>query len=127
MPPPYSVVRPYVAPETTYTSGHRGVDLAGGGPSVAAPADGVVRYSGFVVDRPLLSIEHEGGVLTSYEPVETSLRAGDTVRRGDVIGTAVPGHCSETCVHFGVRVQGEYRSPLPWLTGMERAVLLPTR
>ena len=125
--PPHTVVRPYIAPATPYSPGHRGVDLAAPGGAVYAPADGVVHFAGTVVDRPVLSIEHPGGVLTSYEPVVTELVAGAHVERGDVIGTVVAGHCASPCLHFGVREHGEYASPLAWLGGLEPAVLLPTR
>ncbi|WP_443208538.1 hypothetical protein [Salinibacterium sp. PAMC 21357] len=37
------------------------------------------------------------------------------------------GHCTRPCLHFGVRVEGEYVSPLNYLSGIPRAVLLPTR
>jgi murein DD-endopeptidase MepM/ murein hydrolase activator NlpD len=123
---PHAIVRPYVAPPTPYGAGHRGVDLASG-TELRAPADGVVHFAGVVVDRGVLSIDHGGGVLSSYEPVTTDLVAGDVVRRGDVIATIDPGHCSEPCVHLGVRVDGEYVSPLLYLGGVPRAVLLPTR
>ena len=126
--PPHIVVRPYAAPASAYSAGHRGVDLAAPGGAVYAPADGVVHFAGTVVDRPVLSIEHAGGVLTSYEPVITALRTGDAVARGQPIGTVQPGHCADAvCLHFGVRVKGEYASPLRWLGGVEPAVLLPTR
>ena len=125
--PPHTVVRTYLAPATPYSAGHRGIDLAAPGGAVYAPADGVVHFAGTVVDRPVLSIEHPGGVLTSYEPVVTELVAGAHVERGDVIGTVVAGHCASPCLHFGVRVGGEYASPLAWLGGLEPAVLLPTR
>ena len=125
--PPHTVVRPYIAPESAYSAGHRGVDLAAPGATVYAPADGVVHFAGTVVDRPVLSIEHAGGVLTSYEPVVTELVKGQPVARGQPIGWVRPGHCAEACLHFGVRVDGEYASPLAWLGGIEPAVLLPTR
>jgi len=124
---PHTVVRPYVAPETPYSAGHRGVDLAAPGGTVYAPADGIVHFAGTVVDRPVLSIEHADGVLASYEPVVSALTKGEAVQRGQPIGTALAGHCESTCLHFGVRVHGEYASPLAWLGGVERAVLLPTR
>jgi murein DD-endopeptidase MepM/ murein hydrolase activator NlpD len=124
---PHPIARPYLAPATPYASGHRGIDIrAAAGAEVRAPADGVVHYVGVVVDRPVLSIDHGGGVLSSYEPVESSLREGDVVRRGQVIGRLVTGHCkSGTCLHFGVRIHGEYVSPLLFLGGQPRAVLLP--
>ena len=125
--PPHTVVRPYVAPATPYSAGHRGVDLAAPGGTVYAPDDGIVHFAGTVVDRPVLSIRQDGGIITSFEPVVTTLVAGDRVERGQVIGTVLPGHCASVCLHFGVRVNGAYASPLAWLGGIERAVLLPTR
>lgn len=125
--PPPVLVHPFRAPEWTFGPGHRGVDLAAASGTVYAPADGVVHFAGVVVDRPVLSIEQSDGVITSFEPVTTELVAGDVVERGQVVGTVLAGHCASVCLHFGVRVDGEYVSPLAWLGGLERAVLLPTR
>ena len=125
---PHPIARPYLAPATPYAAGHRGIDIrATAGAEVRAPADGVVHFAGVVVDRPVLSIDHGGGVLSSYEPVETELRAGDVVRRGQTIGTLqAGGHCAtDACLHLGVRLHGEYVSPLLFLGGQPRAVLLP--
>ncbi|MBB5843841.1 hypothetical protein HD599_002164 [Conyzicola lurida] len=124
---PHPVVREFIAPETRYSAGHRGLDIGTESPTVTAPADGVVHFSGVVVDRPVLSIRHSDGALSSYEPVSSPLAAGDGVVRGAEIGILQPGHCSSLCLHFGVRVDGEYVSPLLYLGGMERSVLLPTR
>jgi murein DD-endopeptidase MepM/ murein hydrolase activator NlpD len=124
----HAVARPYLAPATPYSAGHRGVDLrAEEGAEVLAPADGVVRFAGWIVDRPVLSVTHAGGVVSSYEPVESALAEGDVVRRGDVLGTLVAGHCREPCLHLGVRIDGQYVSPLLLLGGQPRAVLLPVR
>jgi len=104
------------------------VDLASG-ERLLAPAGGVVRYAGWVVDRPVLSIDH-GDLVSSYEPVVANVSAGDVVEAGQVIGTVQPGHCAVPCVHMGVRVDGDetaYRNPLLWLGGVPRSVLLPTR
>ncbi|QEO10549.1 murein hydrolase activator EnvC family protein [Protaetiibacter larvae] len=123
---PHPIVRGFVAPATPYAAGHRGIDVrAPEGAEVRAPAGGVVRFAGWVVDRPVLSIDHGGGVVSSYEPVATTLQAGDRVRRGDVIGTVLAGHCASPCLHLGVRVDGAYLSPLLFLGGQPRAVLLP--
>ena len=100
---------------------------AGAGDEVLAPADGVVHFAGWVVDRPVLSLAHGDGVISSYEPVESVLAEGYVVRRGDVIGTLLPGHCRTPCLHLGVRIDGEYVSPLLFLGGQPRAVLLPVR
>ncbi|MDJ0335674.1 M23 family metallopeptidase [Salinibacterium sp. G-O1] len=124
---PRVVVRPFIAPAGPYASGHRGIDVVAEGGRVFAPAEGTVHFAGTVVDRPVLSIRHAGGLISSFEPVETTLRQGDAVARGDPIGTALPGHCSGTCLHFGVRLDGEYVSPLLYLGGVSPSVLLPTR
>lgn len=123
----HALARPYVAPAGPYGAGHRGIDIrAPAGASVLAPADGVVHFAGFVVDRPVLSIEHADGVLSSYEPVQTALVAGDRVTRGQVIGTLLPGHCASPCLHLGVRVGGDYVNPLLFLGGVGWSVLYPS-
>lgn len=124
---PRSIIRPFIAPETPYSAGHRGIDIRAPSGVVYAPAGGVVHFAGVVVDRPVLSIRHPDGLLSSYEPVTTTLVEGDAVIRGDVIGTVEPGHCSSLCLHFGVRLNGEYVSPLNFLGGIPWSVLLPTR
>jgi murein DD-endopeptidase MepM/ murein hydrolase activator NlpD len=124
---PRTVLRPYVAPATPYSAGHRGIDLVISEGLVMAPANGTVHFAGVVVNRPVVSIDHGEGVISSYEPVTTDLKKGDPVSRGDPIGQAIPGHCSVLCVHFGVRIDGEYISPLSMLDEIPYAVLLPTR
>lgn len=124
--PPHPIVRPYLAPATPYAAGHRGIDIAvTDGATLYAPDDGVVHFAGWVVDRPVLSIDHGGGVLSSYEPVSTHLTAGQAVRRGQAIGLVEAGHCATPCLHLGVRIHGAYVSPLLYLGGQPRAVLLP--
>jgi murein DD-endopeptidase MepM/ murein hydrolase activator NlpD len=124
--PPHPLARPYLAPPTPYAAGHRGIDIrAAAGSPVLAPDDGVVHFAGMVVDRPVLSIAHGDGVLSSYEPVTSALAAGDAVTRGQVIGTLLAGHCAMPCLHLGARVDGEYVNPLLFLGGMPWSVLLP--
>lgn len=125
--PPHPVLRPFVAPVTPYAPGHRGIDIGGGGTQVLAPAAGVVSFAGVVVDRPVLSIRHPGGLVSSYEPVEPLVSTGDAVSRGQVIGTLLPGHCGAPCLHLGVRLNGQYVSPMNYLGSVHRPVLLPTR
>jgi murein DD-endopeptidase MepM/ murein hydrolase activator NlpD len=122
----HALARPYVAPAGPYGAGHRGIDIrAAAGAEVLAPDDGVVHFAGFVVDRPVLSIEHADGVLSSYEPVQTALVAGDRVTRGQVIGTLQSGHCASPCLHLGARVDGDYVNPLLFLGGVGWSVLYP--
>lgn len=123
---PRVVVRPYLAPATPYAAGHRGVDLAAiaVGTEVLAVTSGVVHFAGVVVDRPVITVR-TGQVLATVEPVTPIVAAGESVEVGQVIGVLEPGHCLRPCVHLGVRVAGEYVSPLLYLGGLQRAVLLP--
>ncbi|GAA4366019.1 hypothetical protein GCM10023152_00750 [Agromyces bauzanensis] len=127
VPPPIAVVAPFRAPPTPYAAGHRGIDVAAShGDVVVAPAPGVVRFAGPVAGRDVVSIDHGDGVLSAIEPVEGAVAAGTAVTPGQVIGTvASGGHCDAVCVHFGVRIDGEYVSPFLFLGGLPRAVLLP--
>jgi len=124
---PHPIARSYLAPAAPWAAGHRGIDIAAAtGTEVRAPADGIVHFAGWVVDRPVLSIDHGDGVISSYEPVRSELQAGDRVQLSEVIGVLEPGHCARGgCLHLGVRVHGEYVSPLRFLGGVPRAVLLP--
>ncbi|WP_238439352.1 M23 family metallopeptidase [Microbacterium sp. JZ31] len=96
------------------------------GSDALAPASGTVAFSGTVVDRPLLTIDHGGGLVTTLEPVLSDLSPGDAVSRGDVVGqVAAGGHAAPGSLHLGVRLNGEYVNPLLLLGGVPRAVLLP--
>jgi murein DD-endopeptidase MepM/ murein hydrolase activator NlpD len=125
--PPHTLLHAFAAPATPYGAGHRGIDVgARPGTPVRAPADGVVSFAGVVVDRPLVSILHSDGLVSSVEPVTGFVSAGDRVSAGQVVGAVASGaHCSERCLHFGVRLHGQYISPLLVLGGVDRAVLLP--
>lgn len=119
----------FAAPPTPYAAGHRGIDLAAStDDAVLSPAAAVVRFAGVVVDRPVLTLDHGDGVLSSYEPVASALTIGDEVSRGAEIGrVASGGHCGSSCVHVGVRVGGEYVSPLLFFDRVPPAVLLPLK
>ncbi|MTH69192.1 peptidoglycan DD-metalloendopeptidase family protein [Agromyces bracchium] len=125
--PPVLVIEPFRAPPTPYSAGHRGIDLtAAPGGTVVATAPGVVSFAGPVAGRGVLSIDHGDGVVSSIEPVDAAVAAGDAVRAGEPVATvATGGHCDGECIHLGVRVHGEYVSPLRWFGGVPRAVLLP--
>jgi len=123
---PRDVERPFVAPPTPYGAGHRGIDVRAPGPGaiVRAATGGVVHFAGRVVDRGVVTIR-SGPLLITVEPVTAAVAVGDVVAAGDPIGTLEPGHCALACVHLGVREAGVYVSPLRWLGGLRRAVLLP--
>jgi murein DD-endopeptidase MepM/ murein hydrolase activator NlpD len=129
---PHRVIREFMAPESEYGSGHRGIDIAvAPGTSVRAPAAGRVLFSGSVAGRGVLTIEHPNDVVSTIEPIEASVRVGDVVVAGDVVGVVAPpdvvwdaSHvCS--CVHLGARYRGSYVSPRTLLGQARTAVLKP--
>lgn len=124
---PHTVVAAYRAPAHEYGAGHRGIDIAAAvGDPIRAPADGVVAFRGTVVDRPLITLEHEGGYVTTFEPLLSELSPGDVVTAGDVIGTVdVGGHSAPGTLHVGVRLHGVYINPLLLFGDVPRAALLP--
>jgi len=130
-----SPLEPFVAlalfdrPDAPWGAGHRGIDIAASvGQPVLSPDDGVVTFAGPVADRGVIVIAHADGFVTSLEPVAASVAVGDRVSRGQSVGlvTAARGHCvPATCVHWGVRREGEYVNPLDVLQGFGPVVLLP--
>ncbi len=99
------VVRVFDAPSPNWKPGHRGVDLAGtAGQVVHAAGSGTVVFAGELAGRALVSIAHPGGLRTSYEPIQPSVRAGDRVTGGRAIGRLDAGHpgCGvHACLHWG--------------------------
>ena len=110
------VERAFDKPAKNWLPGHRGVDLGGSaGQSVLASGDGIVVFAGVVAGKPTVSIDHSGGLRTTYEPVVAVVRAGQRVAARAVIGTLETGHegCAvEACLHWGLRRGREYLDPL---------------
>lgn len=124
--PPAVIVRDFDAPESPWGAGHRGLDLsAGSRRDLIAPVDGEVWFQGEVVSRGVLTIVTRDGWLVSMEPVTSSLERGERVRRGEIIGEINSGHCVERCLHIGLRIDGEYRSPALELGVWRHSILLP--
>ncbi|HWM16294.1 MAG TPA: M23 family metallopeptidase [Microbacterium sp.] len=123
----FRLARGYVAPPHEYGPGHRGIDVRLLGTArVRAPADGVAAFTGSVAGRGILTIDHGDGLVTTLEPVETTLTPGAPVSRGEDVATlSTGGHTAGGTVHFGVRLNGAYINPMLLLGGVPRAVLLP--
>lgn len=120
------IVRDFIAPETPWGPGHRGIDIdVSGSSTLRAPVSGRLRFRGDVVNRGVVTIETREGHLVSMEPVTISLPSGSTVRAGQVIGSVDPGHCPTRCLHLGLRIGGEYVSPVRFLGYERRAHLMP--
>lgn len=107
------------------------MDLAAeAGTPVLAAGAGTVVFAGPVAGRGVVSIDHVGGLRTTYEPVSPIVRAGDLVARGQQIGTVQAGHPGCTAclhsgvLHWGVRRGMDYLDPLR-LLALGRLRLLP--
>lgn len=125
------VLRNFDKPAQKWNSGHRGVDLAADDAAVRSPAAGKVVFAGKVVDRTVITIEHEDGRRSSFEPVAQPLKVGTAVKAGEKIAEIDPAisHCSQLCIHWGVREgtgkSAEYLNPLLFLGIEDPSVLLP--
>jgi murein DD-endopeptidase MepM/ murein hydrolase activator NlpD len=126
---PFVVQRLASLPRQPWFAGHRGLDLAAdAGKPVTAPTAGVVTYVGFVVDRPVISIRHDQGLVSSFEPLDPAVVLGDVIAKGQTIGTVAdtPLHCARhQCVHWGLRLNGAYVDPLDYLDRFGPIRLLP--
>jgi murein DD-endopeptidase MepM/ murein hydrolase activator NlpD len=124
-----TVRTPYTPPATRYGPGHLGVDLAAEpGTAVLAAHDGRVRFAGSVAGRGVVVVVHPDGVSTEYEPLAVTVRAGDGVRRGQLIGRISGAHRScapASCLHWGARRGGDYLDPLSLLRPLGVVRLLP--
>ncbi|KAA8958492.1 MAG: M23 family metallopeptidase [Mycobacterium sp.] len=100
-----AVLRAFDAPSPDWNPGHRGVDLAGApGQPVYAAGAGTVVFAATLAGRPVVSIAHPGGLRTSYEPVRASVRVGQPVGAGTMVGELAAGHqgCpTAACLHWG--------------------------
>lgn len=124
-----TVVRRFDKPAQDWLPGHRGVDLAGAsGQAVLSAGDGVVVFAGTVADKPVVSIDHPGGLRTTYEPVRAEVSVGRRVGRGTRIGTLEAGHegCG-TCLHWGLRSESGGRRRREYLDPLQLLHLAPLR
>jgi murein DD-endopeptidase MepM/ murein hydrolase activator NlpD len=122
------VTRAFQRPSGPYAAGHRGVDLGGVvGSAVLAAGDGIVVFAGMVAGRPVVSIDHPGGLRTTYEPVQPAVAAGQQVARGSPVGSLLAGHAGcprAACLHWGLRAGETYLDPMRLLRPV-RVRLLP--
>lgn len=97
-------------------AGHWGVDLAARpGDVVKAAGGGTVSFSGIVAGNRTVTVDHGGGLKTSYSYLSSQLvGAGQAVSRGQSLGTAGAAH-GESGLHFSVRIAGAYVDPIPRL------------
>ena len=103
---------------------HTGIDIAGSGAygtNILAANDGTVIYvkTTYVAGKgygKYLIIDHGGGYSTLYAHCSSiSVKTGQTVSRGDVIGkVGSTGNSTGPHIHFEIRVDGKAQDPLLW-------------
>ena len=108
---------------------HTGLDMSGEvGTEVMACLDGTVESItvGDVLDGTVVTLSHANGVKTSYYFIDAAetLKVGDTVSRGDVIGTIAQPTGSEykdgAHLHFEVYKDGAVVDPNEYLDIAEK-------
>ncbi|MDQ3382226.1 MAG: M23 family metallopeptidase [Actinomycetota bacterium] len=123
-----AVVHPFDPPEERWLPGHRGVDLAGAvGEPVQAVDTGTVSYSGVIDGVGIVTVKHEGGLRSTYQPVDHRAAKGTPVAQGEQIGVldGSGGHCLlRTCLHLGA-ISGldTYLDPLLFLQEWQLSLL----
>jgi murein DD-endopeptidase MepM/ murein hydrolase activator NlpD len=125
-PIPTPIMRDYDPPEVRWAAGHRGIDLVAlPGTPVRTPRAGVVTFVGMVADKPVVAVRH-GHVRSTYEPVTSSLRIGQSVQAGEVLGVVARGqsHCDGMCLHWGLKQGSVYLDPRLLLARTARLIPL---
>lgn len=130
---PMHLVRPYLQPNSDYSSGHRGVDYEVElGQVIYSPTEAEVRFNQLLVDRPVLSLTTDSGDLLEFEPACGLYPVGTRVSSGQPIGKVCPAkanyrqHCSQVkCLHFSLRTERGYLSPMVRYGALAPSVLLP--
>jgi murein DD-endopeptidase MepM/ murein hydrolase activator NlpD len=117
------LLRTWDAPEDDpYAPGHRGIDIgAPTGSPVFCSADGFVVFAGTVAANGTVSVDHPDGVRTSYSYLGSiAVKKGQSVRRGDVLGSVGDGHPDANLpphVHLSARRDGVYFDPIELYVG----------
>ncbi|HEX2049501.1 MAG TPA: M23 family metallopeptidase [Actinomycetota bacterium] len=124
-----SIVRGFDPPRSDWGPGHRGVDLAAAAHEpVTAAARGRVTFAGPVASVLAVTVDHAGGVETTYSDLGSiAVSAGDVVARGARVGGAGSAHPTVSGVHFGVLVDGRYVDPERFLARDAAVRLVPVQ
>ena len=95
-----------------------------------AAGAGTVVFAGIVAGHGVVSVDHPGGLRTTYEPVSPTVTAGDRVLRGQQIGAVQPGHLGcpvSACLHWGVLRSPEHGTAEDSQQSTDRQYLDPLR
>ncbi|CAN5736678.1 hypothetical protein BH18ACT2_BH18ACT2_01530 [soil metagenome] len=117
------IVDAFREPLCPWCPGNRGLEYgAPPGTPVRAAAAGTVVFNGSVAGTPYLVVDHGDGTRATYGRLAaSSLRIGDRVVAGSVVGLAGDG------LYFGLRRGERYIDPQPLLgRPIQRWQLIPT-
>lgn len=116
------VINGFDPPASPFGSGHRGIDIATtAGTPVLAPAPGTVTFAGPVAGHLFVTIDHGGGVESTYSWVSAlGVKKGDVVAAGTLVARSGAGHPGDVVpsVHMGVKLHDVYVDPLAYLSPM---------
>lgn len=116
------VVVPFEPPSSNFGPGHRGIDYrVPEGTAVRAAGAGVVLFAGLVAGIQAVTIDHPGGLQTTYSQLGSiEVTAGTGVRTGQHIGRTGTAHASgEPGLHFGVKLEGSYVDPRDFMVAFD--------
>jgi hypothetical protein len=118
-----AVVDPWRPPSGPFGAGNRGIDLlAAPGDEIRAAADGEVVFAASIAGATHVVVLHPDGLRTTYAFLAgATVRRGDQVRQGDIVGVAAGP------VHFGVRDGDRYLDPTALLAGALEVHLVAER
>ncbi|UUR07718.1 M23 family metallopeptidase [Sphingomonas glaciei] len=111
---------------------HAGIDLAGPhGTPIYATADGTVTDAGFNSGGygNLVKLDHGRGIETRYGHLAAfSVRAGDRVKRGQLIGRmGSTGRSTGSHLHYEVRIDGRAVNPIPFMRSTDYLASIKSR
>ncbi len=111
---------------------HAGIDLAGPvGTPIYATADGVVTTAAYNSGGygNLIKLDHGRGIETRYGHLSSmSVREGERVRRGELIGRmGSTGRSTGSHLHYEVRVDGRAVNPIPFMKSTDYLLAMQRR
>ncbi len=114
------------------TKMHQGIDLAAPiGTPIYATADGLITEAGWNSGGygNLIKVEHGKGIETRYAHLSSiAVRAGQRIRRGDVIGRmGSTGRSTGSHLHYEVRIDGRAVNPIPFMKSTDYLVAMRAR
>ena len=112
VPPVAGPISAPFAPGSGY-AGHWGVDFsAPPETAVVAVLPGVVSFAGLVIDNLAVTIDHGGGMRTSYSYLQrVAVRVGELVRGGELVGRSGWAH-GRSGLHLSLRLGDRYLDPM---------------